>query len=267
MDAVDDRAGARLTSRAVAALDDVRAAAALLSRVPLRRARERGTGAAAFGLVGGALGLLSAAVLLPATVAGPLPAALLGIATLAFVSGGLHLDGLADTADALAAPDRARAEAARLDPRAGPAGIATLVLVIALDAALLAEIVATGVSIGAAALIVATAGSRAIAAAMPLLARGRASGRRSGDWFIEGTTPGASWLALGSATLVAALGSALLGDSAVAFGGIGGIVVAAIGAEWLIRRRGGLDGDGIGAIVEITFAAILLFIVALERLL
>jgi cobalamin synthase len=40
-----------------------------------------------------------------------------------------------------------------------------------------------------------------------------------------------------------------------------GVAAAMLGAEWLIRRRGALDGDGIGAIVEITFGAILLFAV------
>jgi adenosylcobinamide-GDP ribazoletransferase len=263
MDAVDDRARTSLTAPGSLG-GELRAAVTLLTRVPLAGSRAT-TGAAAFGIVGAGLGLVSAAALVLASLAGALPAAVLGVATLAVISGALHLDGLADTADALAAPDATRAETARLDPRAGPAGVATLVFVIALDAALIAELVATSVWLAVAALIVATAASRALAAATPVLARGRVSGGRSGAWFTELTTSRASWVALGCATAVAVLASALVGSSVVAFGAIGGAVVAAIAGEWLIRRRGGLDGDAIGAIVEIAFAAILLLIVAFER--
>jgi adenosylcobinamide-GDP ribazoletransferase len=263
MDAVDERAGARLTAAAAIA-GELRAGVSLLTRI--RVAGDRATtGAGAFGIVGAGLGLVGAAVMAIASPAGALPAAVLGVATVALISGGLHLDGLADTADALAAPDAMRAESARLDPRAGPAGVATLIFVIALDVALLAELLATSVSIAVAALVVATAGSRAVAAATPLFARGRGSGGRSGDWFIARTQSTAPWLALGSAAVVAVLASALVGSSAGAFGAVSGVVVVALAAEWLIRRRGGLDGDAIGAIIEIAFAAILLLTVELER--
>jgi adenosylcobinamide-GDP ribazoletransferase len=263
MDAVDDRARTRLTAPAAIA-GEVRAAVTFLTRVPLA-GTSAATGAAAFGIVGAGIGLAAAVVLVLASPAAALPAAVLSVATLALVSGGLHLDGLADTADALAAPDAARAEAARLDPRAGPAGVATLVLVVALDATLIAQLAATSLPVAVAALIVAAAGSRASAAAAPRIARGRVSGGRSGARFVERTTPGESWVALGCVIVLAVLASAVVGSSAVAFGAIGGLVVAAIAAEWLTRRRGGLDGDGIGTIVEIACAAILLLTVAIER--
>ena len=48
----------------------------------------------------------------------PGPAAISALAIVAILSGGLHLDGLADTSDALAAPAGA-ADRARTDPRAG----------------------------------------------------------------------------------------------------------------------------------------------------
>ena len=52
----------------------------------------------------------------------PGPAAISALAIVAILSGGLHLDGLADTSDALAAPAGA-ADRARTDPRAGTAGV------------------------------------------------------------------------------------------------------------------------------------------------
>src|SRR5688500_7621088 len=78
------------------------AALAFLTRVPVRAVDSR-TGAAAFGLIGALMGV---AACWPMVVFGPslaLVAAVLCVATLALVSGALHLDGLADTADALAA--------------------------------------------------------------------------------------------------------------------------------------------------------------------
>ena len=69
----------------------------------------------------------------------PLLAAIAAIAVMALASGALHLDGLADTADALLAPDRARAEQARKDPAIGPGGAVALVLVLAAQVAALVE--------------------------------------------------------------------------------------------------------------------------------
>jgi cobalamin synthase len=44
----------------------------------------------------------------------------------------------------------------------------------------------------------------------------------------------------------------------VTVGVVVGLVAAYLAAELLIRRRGALDGDGIGAIVELAFVATLL---------
>ena len=58
---------------------------------------------------------------------------------LAAVSGGLHLDGLADTADALVAPDAYAAERAREDPSVGPGGAVALLVVLGAEVAALAS--------------------------------------------------------------------------------------------------------------------------------
>jgi adenosylcobinamide-GDP ribazoletransferase len=266
MDAPNDRTHARVIAPSI----ELSAAVTMLSRIPSRGPApaaigDVGTGAAAFGLVGAVLGAVAAAVLVLASPIGPTVAALLAVSTLALISGGLHLDGLADTADALAAPNAARAEEARLDPRAGTAAVVAIAIALALDTALIAELGARGATVAAASVIVAAAVSRAVAAATPIVARGRVR-TGSATWFVTRTSAVASPIALASAVLVAVVASALVRAPEVALGGFGGVVVAALAAEWLIRRRGALDGDGIGAIVEIAFASVLLATVAFERI-
>jgi adenosylcobinamide-GDP ribazoletransferase len=240
-------------------LDELVAAVAFLSRVPVggRGASRARTGAAAFGLVGGALGLIAA---LPPLVLGASHVLLAGIgalAVLAVVDGGLHLDGFADTFDALAAPG-ATAERARTDPRSGPAGVIAIVGVLALDAASLAELGARGGWIAAATLIAAVAVSRAAAPVWAVaIGRRRRPADGLGAWFAEETRTGD---ALAAAISAAALTLVLveLGGPLVALAVLAGIVASAIVGIVLIRLRGQLDGDGYGALIEMTLAAILL---------
>ena len=73
----------------------------------------------------------------------PLLVAVLAVAAVALGSRGLHLDGLADTADGLAASyDRDRALAVMRRGDTGPAGAATLVLVLLAQVAAVAGIIA-----------------------------------------------------------------------------------------------------------------------------
>jgi adenosylcobinamide-GDP ribazoletransferase len=71
----------------------------------------------------------------------PLLAAVLAVTADAVVTGMLHLDGLADTADGLLPPlERSRRLAVMSDPRAGVFGVVTVVLVLGLRVAALAAI-------------------------------------------------------------------------------------------------------------------------------
>src|SRR4029079_7083694 len=70
-------------------------------------------------------------VLLAGSLGEPWIGAVAVIATMAVVTGALHLDGLADTADAVMARDPEAAERARKDPHVGTGGVVALVLVIA----------------------------------------------------------------------------------------------------------------------------------------
>jgi adenosylcobinamide-GDP ribazoletransferase len=225
----------------------------------------RSTGGAAFGLVGALVGAAGAVPLLLAGDRAPLAAGVLAVAALALVSGALHMDGLADTVDALAAPSPDAADRARRDPRVGPAGAAAIVVVVAVDAALLASIVdireATVAGLGC---LAAGSGSRAVAPVAAWLAgrRRRADGQAGlGAWFI-GRAHGAAAATASLTALLVGVGAGLLaGAPAFAAAVVGGTVVATALSIWLREVRGNLDGDGFGFLVELAFATILLFTV------
>jgi adenosylcobinamide-GDP ribazoletransferase len=262
MDAAGDRADARLTAPA----RELSAAVALLSRVPLHAADRAGTaGAAAFGVVGAALGAIASVVLVVALPAGPLVAAVLAVATLAVTTGALHLDGLGDTADALAAPNPARAEEARHDPRAGAAAVVAIVVAIVLDTALIARLVEHDMALAAASVVVATAVSRSIATVIPRIAGTRVRDG-VGEWFARSTSTADAALAIATAIALALVAAALVNSPELAFGAVVGSFAAILAAEWIVRRRGGLDGDAIGATVEVAFAAVLLATLAIGQI-
>jgi adenosylcobinamide-GDP ribazoletransferase len=235
------------------------AAIAFLTRVPLPAARttEPRTGAAAFGLVGAGLGAIAAVPVALIGSSHPLVAAFLALAALTILDGALHLDGLADTVDALAAPAD-RAEAARTDPRIGAAGAVAIVLVLGIDSASLAEIASRWPTAAAAAIVAAASVSRAAvpiwAVAMTRLgttARGRLSG-----WFAASTSPLQASIAVVTATTVIVLATEIAGPR-IAVGSLVGTAVTVLFGAAIVRSRHGLDGDGYGALIELTLAAIL----------
>jgi len=266
VDADKPRTRTRLTGGPWAELS---AAAGFLTRLPLAGASAREattTGAAAFGLIGAVLGAAAGLILFVVAPVTPLAAGFVAVAVLAAVSGALHLDGLADTADALAVGDPSRAEEARRDPRVGAAGVGAIVVVVGLDAALLAGLVTShGAALAALACVVATSGSRALAPAVALIARDRVRVGGSAAWFAAHTSPLAASIALMTAAAVAVIAQFVAGSLAPTVGLVVGLAFASVAAEWLIRRRGALDGDGIGAIVEIAFTATLLATAAASR--
>jgi adenosylcobinamide-GDP ribazoletransferase len=259
------RPPARGPVAAVAA--ELAAAIAFLTRLPIRRGSadlER-TGAAAFGLVGATIGLVAA---LPLVVLGPrlpLPAAVLALVLVAIASGGLHLDGLADTADALAAPTPDAAERARTDPRAGAAGVSAIALDLLLATTLLAAIAAADPRLAGAAVMVAGAGSRAVAPVAAWIERSRRTRREDGlgGWFVARVGAGAAVAGIVTTVAVTALATLATGGAIVPLGTASGLAVATAVGVLVVGRRGQLDGDGYGAIVEIAFLSILGGIAAL----
>lgn len=204
-------------------------------------------------IVGSALALVDAALILvlPATVTSALVLlALLGI------TGGLHLDGLADTCDAFfaagATPER-RLEIMR-DSHVGAYAIAGVVLVLLVQYAALS---ALSPAIRFQALILMGFLSRtAMAAAISLFPYGRAEGLGTA---FRGA-PSVLWPAI---TVPAALVAvAVWGPFGVVLLAAGGALVWVTG-RLLMSRLPGLTGDSYGAINEVTQAFVLIGTLAL----
>ena len=116
------------------------------TRVPVGRfirldGRAVREGAPLYPLVGAAVGAVAGASV--DVLAGPLPAwaaATIGVGLAALLTGGMHLDALADTADALGGGTRERRLEIMRDHSIGAFGAVALVLVLLLEVSLLAEL-------------------------------------------------------------------------------------------------------------------------------
>lgn len=252
-----DRASRTRSDPALRLRADLAAAVALLTRLPAHAEAER-AGSWTFGVVGAVLGLaLAAPVVLLGPVA-PLAAAVLGLAALTIASGALHLDGLADTADALAAPTPDAAERARQDPRAGAAGVVAIVLALALDATLIGALVERSGAFGAALVaIAATGAARATAPVAARIVRDRVR-PGFGRWFADRTSTADALIAAGSVlALTAAVWAAGAGLGPLV-AALGALAAGSLATTAIAHLRDGLDGDAFGAVVEIAFAGGLL---------
>lgn len=183
-------------------------------------------------------------------------AAALILAVWVAVTGGLHLDGLADSADAWAGShgDRRRALTIMKDARSGPAGITVVVLVLLLKFAALAALLRAGTAFALVAAPTLGRGAIVLLFLTTPYVRPRGLG-----------APQAAHLAVGSASL--ALGVVV---SAVAYvlAIPGAWTAAAVLATVLLLRRqmrqllGGVTGDTLGASCEI-IEALTLIVLAL----
>jgi adenosylcobinamide-GDP ribazoletransferase len=244
----------------VTGVRELQAAVALLTRLPVGAVRDGRVGAAAFPVAGLLVGALAAIPVLVVGTAEPVLAAILAVGVLAVVTGGLHLDGLADTTDALMAPDPERAEAARRDPRVGAGAVVAIVLVIAAEVAAISSLAGgDGSVVAAGAVVVAATVSRAVpvVAARSLRSRVPATGAGFGTWFADRVSPRDTTVAVGAAAVTVASTAVALGLPALALlGGLGGAVGVAL-AWWIAAARGRLDGDALGASVELAMAGTL----------
>lgn len=232
-----------------------------LTRLPVRLHNppepwETGRSILYYPLVGLFLGLLLAALAWLLAALPPLLASALLLVAWVMLTGGLHLDGLADSADAWAGGhgDRDRTLAIMKDPRSGPMGVTAVVLVLLVKFAALVTLCEAG---GYLALVLAPLLART---ALPLL-------------FL--TTPYVRPGGLG-ASLAAQLPRRMsAGIVAVSYAavplaaGMNGwwAVTAAIATFVYLRaamRRhiGGTTGDTAGALVELTEVAVLVCVAA-----
>jgi len=233
----------------------LRAAVSFLTVLPVANADgSPGTrlGRAYFPAVGALVGLVAGAVLVVVDgIAGPLLAAAAAVASLCLLTGAIHLDGLADSADGLLGRgDAARRLEVMRDPRLGSYGVTALAVVLLLQTAALAGMPPSRALV---ALIVAGAISR-LAAAVVIA------------WVPYVRTSGLGVAAAGAGgrriDLAVGLGTvavvALL-DWQRAL--VAGMLVAAVVlmVTGLARRRlGGVTGDVCGATAELGQLAVLL---------
>jgi adenosylcobinamide-GDP ribazoletransferase len=222
-------------------------------RTPSRRAAGRAMAWAP--VVGAVLGAATAAVLELAGRlghTGPLLAAVLAVAALALLTRGLHLDGLADLADGLGSGQPA-SRALEIMKRSdiGPFGVVTLVLTLAVQVAALAQAQALGR--GVPAVICAVTASRL--ALTWACRRGVPAARASGlGAMVAGTVRPVVALTVTAAGLACAYAFGAIFCIAAAAG-----LAASLGLTALaVRRLGGITGDVLGALVEVTTAVSLL---------
>lgn len=226
-------------------------ALAFLSRVPLGRrlaldAADVGRGAVFFPLVGAAVGAAVAATLV--LLDGPLNtllAAALALAAGTLLTGAMHLDALADTADALGAATRERALEIMRDHATGAYGTAAIALDLLIKTAALTEL-ATGD--GWRGLVAAAALARAVPLALASsLPYARTGAPGAGRLLTDGLTRRRAAAGIVVAVAIAAF---LLGAEAVPL-----LAITVAAAAFLLlsfrRRLGGVTGDTLGASVEV----------------
>jgi adenosylcobinamide-GDP ribazoletransferase len=249
-----------------------------LSVLPVRAASrlDRGTAGRAMELApvtGLLLGLLAAALMYAARLAGApdLLAAALAVSLLALLTRGLHLDGLADLVDGLASyrdPEGTRAVMRASDT--GPLGVAAVALALLLQTAGLASAVAQ--HRGTLSLLAAVVAGRA--AITCACTREPAADPQGMGALVAGTVRplwARAWV--GALPLLAALALALDPDATRApplralLGALAVLVALAAGRllrRHAVRRVGGLTGDVLGALSEVT-TTVALVVLGLAR--
>jgi adenosylcobinamide-GDP ribazoletransferase len=211
--------------------------------------RDLSQSAAFFPLVGAMIGAAVALAIWGLRPVDHWVGALVAVIVWVWITGGLHLDGLGDVADAFGASHRARERFLEVldDPHAGSFAVMAITLQIASKLVLLASVTATA-SPWALILIPAWArfGALVWSRTVPTLRSGLAE-RFASD---------IRW------SMIAAWSVVLVGASAWAAPPlITALVVIPLGSLFWRWRLGGINGDCLGASVEITESLLLLALV------
>jgi adenosylcobinamide-GDP ribazoletransferase len=205
-----------------------------------------------FPLVGVLIGVLLVAALWLGSRIDPWLGALLATLLWVWVTGALHLDGLADMSDALGAAhrDRERFLAVLADPHLGTFGVVSLVLQLACKLVLLMLLARSG-QYWAVLLVPAWARwGTLIWARLPALKSGM--GQRFGGQISQPSI----WM-LGTLLMACSVSNPVLWCAPL-------LVLA--WREFLLRRVGGMTGDLLGAGVEVIESIVLLLLVAQMQL-
>jgi len=254
-----------------AGLAPLRTALGLFTILPVKAAPEIGRDDAAravlwLPVVGLLVAVPAAGVLLAVQAGGHsgprrLLAAALAVGVLALLTGGLHLDGLADTADGLGSR-RPRDEALAIMRRSdiGPFGVAALLFTVLVQVTALAT-VAPGWPDAAALAVAAVTGRTAV-----VLATGPGSPAARPDGFgalVAGATTTRARVT--AAVMLLVVTAAAAGAAWGAYPALRAVIAVLAGLcagellRRLARRRlGGMTGDVFGALVEVSAAVMLL---------
>jgi adenosylcobinamide-GDP ribazoletransferase len=225
-----------------------------LTRLPTPRIgdlgpRDLSRSAAFFPLVGAMIGAAVALTVWSLRPIDPWVGALAGVVTWVWITGGLHLDGLGDVADAFGASHRSpeRFAAVLSDPHIGSFAVMAITLQIISKLVLLTS-VSTTASLWALILVPAWArlGTLVWSYTVPSLKAGLA----------EAFSSDIRW------STILAWGVVLIGASAwIALPMLAALVILPLGSLFWRWRLGGINGDGIGASIEVTESLLLLAIV------
>jgi adenosylcobinamide-GDP ribazoletransferase len=211
-------------------------------------------------LVGALLGAAAGALLLGLTALAvpPLAGGLLAVGFLALATRGMHLDGLADTADGLGCygpPERALA--VMRGGSAGPFAVVTLIVVLGTQAVSLAALASRGTG---AVLAVALAAAAGRAGFGWVCRRGVPAARPGGlGATVAGSQPW--WVAALWWVALAAAGYGLAGPRGPLAVALAAAVVVAL-SRHTARRFTGMTGDVLGAASELATTAALLVLAA-----
>jgi adenosylcobinamide-GDP ribazoletransferase len=241
-----------------ALVGDLAAAIAFYTRLPVRRASAVDGAAVARAswcapLVGGLIGALAGLAYWAAYRLNlpPFVCAALAVAAGMLLTGALHEDGLADTADGLGGETRERALAIMRDGRIGAFGACALIIGVTLRIGALTDL--PRAALVAWALVGAHAAARAaLPAFMRLVPPARSDGLSA--------TAGAP--SRQRAAIAAAIGFVLLWTALGLRNALIALVLVLIGAAvmaWLARRKfGGQTGDVLGAVEQVSETLVLL---------